>query len=330
MSSWALNENIDETRTMGKYPIAVIPFSCLSPSACAALAAAVDDAIEAFSKWQIPTGVNSKLLKARKCLLKVAEQDSYGTTQTDLIETAKAILLANDFYVISRTLTESRADPIAKELEIALRGPLSEIETENRNAFDILSQFWFGTVLAFSGLHPAVPDSKKTKPDFLVYEGTLVFGVEIKRPQSPSSAVRALSSAASQLRKYGEPGIIVLDVTRSVSAEALILYRGSLSARQLMKSRFDRLASQLFETVENNSDSDKFDRIVVLVVFARFFNWTLGGKEDSDSGFLFKSTVIPTACSGLIVDHSDRIQTAITRGFEKISGNRLFLKRTWK
>jgi hypothetical protein len=154
--------------------------------------------------------------------------------------------------------------------------------------------------------------------------------VEIKRPQSPSSAVRALSSAASQLRKYGEPGIIVLDITRAVGAEELILYRGSRSARQLMKSRFDRLATQLFEAVGEHSDPDKFDRIVVLVVYARFFNWTLGAKRDSDSGFLFKSTVIPTACSGLIVDHSDRIQNAIARGFEKISGNRLLLKRTWK
>ena len=136
---------------MAKYPTAVIPFSGLSPAACAALAAAIDDAIEAFRKWQLPTGPNTRLLNARRRLLKVANEGSYGTTAVELYDTAKAILVANDFYGISRTMQDERAAPIAEELRVALRGPLSEIETKNNTAFDIQSQFWFGTVLAYSG-----------------------------------------------------------------------------------------------------------------------------------------------------------------------------------
>src|SRR5438552_18421102 len=111
---------------MAKYPTALIPFSGLSPSACAALAAAIDDAIEACLKWNLPTGTSTRLLIARCCLLKVSERDSYGETPEELYETAKAILLANDFYLISRTLDEDRADPIAEELRVALGGALTE------------------------------------------------------------------------------------------------------------------------------------------------------------------------------------------------------------
>lgn len=315
---------------MAKYPIALIPFSGLSPSACTALAAAIDDAIEAFRKWNLPTGTNTRLLIAKHCLLKVSERDSYGETPEELYQTAKAILLANDFYLISRTLKEDRADPIAEELRVALGGALRESATKHKKEFDIQSQFWFGTVLAHSGLHPAVPDIKTTRPDFVISVGTLECGVEIKRPKSPESAGRALSSAASQLHKYGKPGVIVLDLTQCVGADEMILHQGTPSARQILKHRFYPLANALMDGANDYSQSDKFQRIVVLVMYARFFNWTLGAKKDSDMGFLFNSTVVPEACAGLVVGESNRIQRLIARGFERISGNPLSVRRTRK
>lgn len=315
---------------MAKYPTAVIPFSGLSPAACAALAAAIDDAIEAFRKWQLPTGPNTRLLNARRRLLKVANEGSYGTTAVELYDTAKAILVANDFYGISRTMQDERAAPIAEELRVALRGPLSEIETKNNTAFDIQSQFWFGTVLAYSGLHPGVPDSKETRPDFVISVDTLQCGVEIKRPKSPSSASAALSSAASQVHEYGKPGVIVLDLTQCVGADQLILHQGAPSARQLVKRRFFPLVSQLADQVSDYSRSDKFKRVLILQTYARFFNWTLGGERDVDMGFFFKSIPFPDACRGLVTDQSERIQTRIARGFERLSGNPLSLRRTRK
>lgn len=87
--------------------------------------------------------------------------------------------------------------------------------------------------------------------------------------------------------------------------------------------------NELVEIVGNYSRSGKFKRIVVLVMYARFFTWTLGEEKDSDMGFFFKSTVLPEACAGLIADESDRIQTMIARGFGRISGNPLSVRRTW-
>lgn len=316
--------------TKGKYPTALIPFTGLSPSACSALVCAIDDAIEVFRKWEIPVGRRTRLLEARRRLVKIAAQGSYGATPEELYKTAKAILIANDFYGISRTMTAGRAAPIAEELRVALRGPLSEIDTKNNNAFDIQSQFWFGTVLAYSGLHPAVLDSKQTRPDYLINVDTLLCGVEIKHPNSPSSAWGALSSAASQLHKFGKPGVIVLDLTQCIKADELILHNGLPSARQIAGGRFFPLVDQLTERAIAYSHSDKFKRILVLQMYARFFNWTLGGRKDTDMGFYFESIPLPEACGGLVTDQSKRIQSMIARGFQRISGNPLILRRTWK
>jgi hypothetical protein len=298
---------------MGNYPIAVLPFSRLSPSACSALAAAIDDALEIFDRWQLPTGMSTRLLKARSRLVKVVDQNSYGKNSVELYETAKAILLANEFYLISRTLKEDRAEPIAEELDVALGGALREIESKKKRAFDIQSQFWFGTVLAYSGLHPAVPDGKKRRPDFIISVGSLSCGVEVKRPKSQESAWRNVASAASQLRSYGLPGVIAVDLSQCVGADELVLHRGAVSARQIVKHRFYPLVNQLTEAVRNYSQSDKFDRILLLKTYARFFNWTLGEEEDADMGFFFRSTVFPNACSGLVTDQSERIQNLMVK-----------------
>ena len=263
-------------------------------------------------------------------MLEVSEQGSYGATTEELNQTAKAIVLASDFYLISRTLKEDRADPIAKELKVALGGTLNEVETRKKSAYDIQSQFWVGMVLAYSGLHPSVPDSEKRKPDFVINVGSLPCGLEVKRPQTQASAWPALASAASQLREYGLPGVIVLDLTSCIEADNLILHEGIISARELVRRRFFPLVNQLAEAARDYSQSDKFDRILLLKMYARFFSWTLGKKDDADIGFFFKSIVLPKACSGLVINESERIQDLIVHGLERASGNLTSTRRTWK
>jgi len=81
-------ERVEPYDLMAKYPIAVIPFSGLSPSAGEALAAAIDDAVEVLRKWELPTSPNTRLLNARRRLLEVSAQGSYGATPAELYETA--------------------------------------------------------------------------------------------------------------------------------------------------------------------------------------------------------------------------------------------------
>jgi hypothetical protein len=313
---------------IGRYPIAVLPFPALSPSACEALVAAIDDALEAFSRWNLPTGPNTKLQKARVLLSKVAEKQTYGTTGAELLDTAQAIRLANDFYVISRMLPESRENVIAEELREALLGALNENPSKHKKEFDIQSQLWIGTVLAHSGLHPAMPNSRNTKPDFVISLGTLMCGLEVKRPRTEMSAHRAVRAAADQLYKFRKPGVIVLDLTRCVGADELILHSGTPTTREIVDYRFDSVANALLDNIDQFSQSVKFGRVILFVVYARFFNWTIGSSQDLDTGFFFKSQPITGGYEGLLSDEAARIQKLMAEGFKRISGNRLSLKRT--
>lgn len=304
---------------MSKYPTALIPFTKLSPKACIALVAALDDAIELFDKWELPTGINTKLGTAKKQLLKVITDDSYGKNDDELFKTARAITLANDFYLISRILSGTRAKAIAEELENALKGTLDEIETTKKNStFDFQTQFWFGTVLAHSNVHLSVPDIVTTKPDFVIKHGSLLYGVEIKRPKSLNGVKNSLGKAATQLRNFGKPGIIVLDLTCALEIEKYILYKGKSPVRELVEYQLRTVTNELKNYIIKYSRSDKFNRIVLLVTYIRFFNWTIGKKDDADMGELLILKVFPEACSGLVVDESVRIQKLILNGFGQI------------
>jgi hypothetical protein len=311
----------------GKYASVRSGFPRLSPSACGALALAIDDAIAVFDEWGLPR--SARLLQAKKLLLRVNVTQSYGTTAQQLKETANAIIVANDFYLISRTMKGGRADPVASELKGSMGGKLFRNKGNKQTPFDIQSQFWFGTVLAHSGLHPAVIDSQDTRPDFAITVGTLSCGVELKRPHSDKAAWRNISTAASQLRTFGKPGIIVLDLSACVGVDELIVHGGPRTTRQTVDHRFYRLVDQLNARVERYRHSDKFQRVMMIVMYARFFSWVLDGDTDVDSGFFFKTNIQPDAWAGLITDYSRRLERSLLRGFEIISGNRLRTRRTW-
>ncbi len=311
----------------GKYASLRSRFPRLSPSACGALAVAIDDTIAVFDGWGLPR--SARLLQAKQLLLRVNATQSYGTTAQQLKETANAIIVANDFYLISRTLKSRRADPIILELKESLGGKLYENKGNKQTPFDIQSQFWFGTVLAHSALHPAVIDSKDTRPDFCISIGTLSCAVEVKRPHSGKAAWRNISTAASQLRTFGKPGAIVLDLSACVGVDGLIVHGGPRTTRQTVERRFYRLADQLNARVEKYPHSDKFQRIMMIVTYARFFNWVVDGESDVDMGFFFKTSTQPDAWASLISDYSRRLEEAIVRGFQRISGNPLSIRRTW-
>lgn len=311
----------------GRYASVRDRFSRLSPSACGALALAIDDAVAVFDEWGLPR--SERLLKAKQVLLKVEATQSYGRSSQQLKEIASAIIVANDFYLISRTLKNGRADPIALELKESLSGSLYRSEGNKQTPFDIQSQFWFGTVLAHSGLHPAVVDSKDTRPDFVVSVGTLNCAVEVKRPHAERAAWRNISTAASQLRTFGTPGIIVLDLSACVGSDELVLYGGIPTARRILERRFYPLVNRLNSRIENYRHSQKFDRIMMTLMYARFFSWIFEPGRDVDIGFFFKSNIQPGACGGLVTDYSRRLEASLLRGFERISGNALSIRRTW-
>lgn len=314
---------------MGEYKTAILPFTHLTPAACSALAAALRDAIATFESWNLSV-IFGRLHAAEQHLRRVAEQDSYGSSEAELIQTAKAVALASDFYMISMALRSERDDPIAEELAVALRGNLGG-NSKNTSPYEIQAQYWTGMLLAQSGLRPAVPPIAGRRPDFVISVGTLSCGVEVKRPRSINSVMRCLSDAAKQLRDYKLPGVIALDLSECIVSDNLILPISRMPSREIVRQHLYPEATQLMNYVNSYTRSDKFSRITALVVFARLWVWKSLDPPEPDIGILFSSPAFPQACSGLVVEQIHHLQDMLLNGIEKVIGSPVQASyRTWR
>lgn len=304
---------------MGEYKTAILPFIHLTPEACSALAAALRDAIAVLESWNLRVGF-SRLRAAEQHLRQVAKQGSFGESDAQLIQTAKAAAIASDFYLISTALNKDRDDPIAEELEVAIKGNL-EGSNKNASPYEIQAQYWVGMLLAQSKLRPKVPPVNGRRPDFVISLGTLDCGVEVKRPRSTQGIIRCLGDAANQLKDYGLPGVIALDLSACIVSDDLIIPSGMVSARERIRQLLYPIADRLIDYVDSYTRSDKFSRIIALMILARFWVWKSSDPPEPDLGVLFSIPAFPKACSGLIEDETKRLQVMLLRGVQKVSGN---------
>jgi hypothetical protein len=131
-----------------------------------------------------------------------------------------------------------------------------------------------GTLLAQSGLHPKVLGGKRegVRPDFLIEAATLECVVKVKRPKNTRSARRAVESAADQLHGFGLPGVVVADLSGCLNANDLVLPPPGLSARDQIRATLQPVHSSLLGKITRYTGSDKYSRIILLLMFARFWS----------------------------------------------------------
>lgn len=311
----------------GEYRTAILPFKELEPKACTALAAALRDVIGLLESWGIAISSPVRLRAAEKHLRKVADANSYGETEQELIRTAKAIDLAIDFYLISTSLNKKRDDPIAKDLVIALGGTLDG-NIKDMSSYDMQAQFWAGTLFAQSGLRVKfIPKTNKRTPDFLVSVRTLDFAIEVKRPHSVNSAKKRLKEAAEQLYDYGKPGIIFLDLSACIFNDDLIIPKGTLSAREIVTEELRKLEVELVSYIESYPRPKKFSKVVDLISFAKFWGWKSLNPPKEDGGNAFTMNPFPDAYKVIIYDYINDLQEMLLKGIEKITGNPVAVRR---
>jgi hypothetical protein len=303
-------------------PDDIYPIVHLSPEACAVIARALAKAIASFEQWAIPIPETGRLIEAQKWLEEIARRGYYGESDEELLRTGRAVALAVDFYHISITLGDSRDDSLAKEIALSLGGTL-EGKTKDATPYEFQSQFWVGTLLAQSGLHPKVLGGKREgkKPDFLIEAATLECAVEVKRPKNIHSAHRAVASAASQLHSFGKPGIIMVDLSGCLDANGLVLPPTGVSARQQIGIQLKPIHTSLRRQIIRYTRSDKYSRIILLMSFARFWSWERIPELQPDAGLHFIADVLPDACFGIVRRQSQRIQDALLKGIKQLTGN---------
>jgi hypothetical protein len=303
---------------MPDFPRVLRPDTPFSPFVAGELAAVLSEAIAVLRNWRLSVRAEGRLLRAEAQLRKVAVQGIAEDNPSELVSTARAAALAVDFYHIATALTDTREDPIARELAVALGGTL-ETESSDTSAYEIQSQFWVGMLLAQSGLRPAMPTGSGRLPDFLVTLNDLSCGVEVKRPRAARAARRRIGDAAKQLREFGKPGIIALDLSAALGANSLILPSPGISARRTIQGRLYRAADYLGTYIHRYERSAKYNHTIALLSFARFWVWSSLNPPSADAGIVFTITRFPKAYSGILGSYASRLQEMLLRGIERVT-----------
>jgi hypothetical protein len=247
----------------------------------------------------------------------VAECGSYGATAAEWADTARALTAVADWVQIANSLTAQPVVQIAQELSIAIGSG-----ADARKADDVLTQFWFGAMLARSGLRPAVPPAAGRRPDFVIRADDMPLSVEVKRPESVHSAMRAIKSATSQIRDYGKPGFIALDLSPALDTDSLIMkcFFDHASAIEQFRPVFLHHSRQISDRIRGYRCEGKFSRILGLLMYARVYAWHHSNTSSPQMSVFVEAPVFPGACGGLIRDTAERVKAALRRGLEELAG----------
>lgn len=297
----------------------------VTPAACAEIRQVLNHGVAAFRRWGIEPPPGSWIQEAAAWLDTVVARSSLGRNDDEIRRTSAAIALAVDLYHIGMCLGTEANRQIAAELAEVARGRL--LGTGGSAAGkDFLSQFWVGALLAQSRLHPHVIayDRKgHAKPDFVLEKGKVQFAAEVKHPRSPASAERLVLKAASQLRGFEGPGIIIVDATECMSVDPWAITASTANAREQMRAELRALHDTLRGKVSPYTRSGRFSHVSMLITFARYWNWTVDESGDyrRDAGLRLHGDGFAYPWSSQVTGIGHEILDALREGVRQLTGN---------
>lgn len=295
----------------------IIPFAQLTAEHCSTLADSGEQVLKLLRSWNLKALPTTSLGMAVARLRQIGQAKSYGTFPGDYRLAAQAIETAGDWALIAQCLTQDPVAAIASELRIAL-----ETGATSAKAGNILSQFWFGALLAQADLSPSVPPPTGRRPDFMISLDTFEMSVEVKRPAAYGSAMRNIKDAVSQIRDFGRPGFVVLDLTPALGFDDLStsLFEEPQLPPQVAGPRFLRAARNLSDRVRGYNQQGKWHRLLGLFTFARIHAWHRSNPRGPTMTVFFESPVFPDANFGLLAETSERVRRRFRAGLEQMTG----------
>ncbi len=297
----------------------VIPFLAMTADKCRVLAERGEEIVPLLGQGKSGRMLKSRFMAAIKRLREIADRGSYSQTKADLQADVRAITTSSDFYQIAGVMPHEMPAHIVRDLFKALNGDVG-----SRVPDKFLSQYWFGLILARGGVSPGVPREKQGRatPDFQVNVDTLDCAVEVKRPESEHSAIGAMDKAAGQLRDYGKPGLIAMDLTDLFFTPDMAVdhmdHPGLVNA--IVNPRFSQFTTRLENRPPNYRLSDKYSRIVGTAFFVRLHFWEKPDLTQPKGRYLLSLTTYRQACRGLVVNQAEKLKRIIFSGAEQVAG----------
>ena len=202
---------------MGPTPEPPPPERLLTPAKMTDLADRLKDAIAAIERWGMNLHPMSRLNETECLLREVASIGSFPDSHDDLLRVAHAARDAQEFSEIAGMLPGEPLHPAAIALRKATKGKLFQT---GGAPYQFQSELWVGALLSCAVDFLGVPLSQG-QPDYIVKNGNMKYGVEVKRPQREDSILTRAAKGVKQLEvpsQHYHGGALVMDLTDCVGS----------------------------------------------------------------------------------------------------------------
>ena len=265
-------------RPMGTVPEPPPPEKIMTAERMADLADRLIEALAAIEKWGIDVDAISRLREGERLLRDVAAARAFPQSHDELINVAHAARDAQEFAEISGMLPDEPIPPIAIALWDATTDQAPKASL--LRPYQAQAELWVGALLSCAADFVGSP-LRPGRPDYIVREGNMEYGIEVKRPQSADKILRRASKASQQLQlrtpNY-HGGALAMDLTDCLEpAIATTLASGSPNlhaAQEWIGRQMRKLHRFIYDDSAKRIRSDHHHVFCVTVV-ARLVHWDL-------------------------------------------------------
>lgn len=196
---------------------------------------------------------------------------------------ASALLDAAQFSLVASVLPEDGREALILDLGRSIKGSQVRASEESAEPYQFQSQLVFGALMVAAGHDVRVPTGQGM-PDFVIPDGTLTHGVEVKRPTSRSKVSRVLRKAADQIAGTGGRGLVVLDGSDLLGTSGSEVVERD-SGRDRFRARFEQEFRGLVDEVvgiirqpDSTAPRPRFESVAALTVMGTGWLWITSEK----------------------------------------------------
>ena len=257
------------------------PDKILTAERMADLADRLAKAIAVIGNWGIHVDA-SRLTDAERLLRDVAAAKAFPKPHDELVKVAHAARDAQEFADISGMLPDEPIAPVATALRDATTGHTPE--DNPLRPYQAQAELWVGAMLSCATDFVGAP-RRHGRPDYIVRNGDMEYGIEVKRPQRAGNILTHVSKAEKQLRldtpKY-HGGALVMDLTDCLEPDiATTIESGPLdldAAQEWIGRQMLRLHRSMYDDSRERIRSHR-DHMFSVNVVARLIHWDLDDRS---------------------------------------------------
>jgi len=239
------------------------------------LAKGLDDTIAKIRQWGIAVREGSRLPTTVKLLQDVASAGSFSKSEAELRKIGYAASGAQELLLAGGMLPP---EPLDSAFEVLRRVVGGTLGLTPHRAYQVQSELWVGAALSCAGVRLGVP-TKPEGPDYIVWNGTLKYAIEVKRLAGKSSVHRRVSRAAKQTRSgQYHGGALYVDLTDWLPSDMTIRFASGPpdmdSPQTPIARRIDQLRKEIFDD-QTQRIQQRREHLFAVTAFARFKHWDL-------------------------------------------------------